>query len=139
MSASAFVDTSRVAVTADGEIDPKAVTPDMDVIYIRKKMDFGTKQRVISAAMKIAAEMGKGKTDAEPEAAIDVGAWQLALAQHNILDWSGPAFGGLPCTAKNIARLDPAFPVLQRALACISERNQEAAAEAGGEPSDPKA
>lgn len=126
---SAFVDTSRIAVTAEGEIDPKTVTPDMDVMFVRKKMDFGTANRVQGAAMKLAAKMGANE---DPEAAIDVGAWNLALAQHNILDWSGPAFAGAPCNHKSIARLDPDFPVLKMAMKVIGERNSS------GESADPK-
>lgn len=114
---SRFADTSRLAVTEDGEIDPKAVTPDMDVLYLRKAMDYGAQQRVISAALKIAG-LGVGQ-----EAAVDVGAYQLALAQVNILDWSGPGFAGRACTPKAIAELDAADPLLARALAIIGARN----------------
>ncbi len=104
-----FVDTSRVAVTVDGEIDPLAVTPDMDVMFIRKRMDFGTRSKVISAFVEVSG--------------LDVGALQLALAQHNILDWQGPSFGGAPCNAKTIAQLDPEHPLLVKALERIAERN----------------
>lgn len=122
-----FVDTSRVAVTEGGEIDHASITPDMDVMYIRRKMDFGTRQKVISAAVAIAGGSGME---------IDVGAFQLALAQYNILDWSGPSFAGVVCTPKAIARLDPDAPLLQAVLASIGERNP--AGEMFGGGSDPK-
>jgi hypothetical protein len=113
--ATMFIDTSRIAVTEAGETPHEAITPDTDVMYIRKKMDFGAKQRVLSAAVKIS-----GGTDPNT---IDVGAYQLALAQINILDWAGPSFAGRPCTAKNISELDPDAPLLVQALAVVAERN----------------
>lgn len=116
---SMFIDTSRIAVTADGEVDVHAVTPDMDVMYIRRKMDFGTRQKVTSAAMRM---VGNGK---QSSASLDIGAWQLALAQHNILDWAGPSFAGVACTPANIARLDPNQPLLIAAMRAIGERNQD--------------
>ncbi|HEU4328062.1 MAG TPA: hypothetical protein VFS21_33305 [Roseiflexaceae bacterium] len=118
---SAFVDTSRVPVSAQGEISHDAVTPDIDVMYIRRKMDFGTTQRVQSAAVKLSAGV---EQNSEANAQIDVGSWKLALAQYNILDWSGPSFAGRACTPKNIALLDPKFPVLEQALKSIGERNK---------------
>ncbi len=114
-----FVDTSRVPITADGEIDHSAVTPDIDVIYIRRRMDYGTSQKVFSALTNISGEDGVGK------ASLDFGAFQVALAQHNILDWSGPGFAGIPCTPKNILRLDPAERILIVALNAIQERNKD--------------
>lgn len=111
-----FVDTSRIPVTADGEIDHSLVTPDLDVIYIRKKMDFGTVQKVISAMAKITGGDG---------ASFDIGAYQLALAEQNILDWSGPAFAGVPCLPKNILRLDPTEPILIATLNAIGARNKD--------------
>ncbi|GAB4203618.1 MAG: hypothetical protein OHK0022_27970 [Roseiflexaceae bacterium] len=130
---SAFVDTSRIAVTAEGEIDPKSVTPDMDVMYIRRKMDFGTTQRVQSAAVKLSSGVEK---NAEASAQIDVGSWQLALAQFNILDWSGPSFAGRACNAKSIAALDPNFPVLKQALTSIGERNNLSGEGEGESPNE---
>lgn len=122
---SAFVDTSRVAVTETGEIDVHAVTPDTNVMYIRRKMDFGTRQKVISAAVAIAGGAGME---------IDVGAFQLALAQHNILDWAGPLFEGVACTPKHIARLDPNLPLLVATLNAIGERNPADQILGGGDP-----
>lgn len=118
-----FVDTSRIAVTADGEIDVAAVTPEMDVIYIRKRMDLGTVQKVVSAMAKI--NSGAKNDDEETSAGLnwDIGAYQLALAEHNIVGWSGPSFEGVPCTAKNIRRLDPAEPIVTATLNAIGERN----------------
>lgn len=116
-----FVDTSRVPVTAEGEIDHKDISPDVDTMFIRKKMDYETSQKVVGAATKFKPG-DKGKAE-EDETQIDIGAWNLALMQFNILAWQGPSFKGVPCNKKTIAALDPDEPLVKMVMECISARN----------------
>lgn len=115
----------RIAVTADGIIEERLVTPEMDVIFIRAKMDYGTTQRVIGAATKVMVQSGRRKTarTKAKDMAMDVGAFQVALLVLNVLDWQGPSFVGVPCVPTNIERLDPSEPLVQRVLTEIGERN----------------
>jgi len=113
----------RVAITADGPIDPKDITPEIDVIFIRPKMDFGTKQKVIGAATKIIqGQKAKRGKDAQT-VDIDVGAYNMALLTHNILGWQGPSFASVSCTPSNIAMLDQDEPLVGRVLQEINDRN----------------
>lgn len=104
---SAFVDTSRVAVTEG-----------TSTIYVKRKMDFGTKCRVEDTLTQMAIKNG-----AVDNIRYTIGAQKLALAIHNIVGWEGPEFGGLACTEENIQRLDPEFPPLLRAQEKINELN----------------
>lgn len=122
----------RVAVTAHGVIDEKDITPHDDVIFIRTKMDYGTRQRVIGAMVKAERKSEKtvrgkkGKTAAVPEMGFDVAAYQIALLTHNILEWRGPSFAGVACSPANIERLDPDEPLVKAVLEEIGERNPPA-------------
>jgi hypothetical protein len=113
---SRFVRPDRIAITEAGEVDPKAVPDGVDVIFVRSRMDFGTRQRVITRALKVSGAAGVA-------AQVDAGDFQLALAQENIVDWAGPGFEGRPCNAATIAALDPADPLLTAALNAISRLN----------------
>lgn len=125
---SRFAPTDRVAVTEAGEVDAKSVAPGTDAIFIRPKMDFGTKQRV--QARLLAISLG-GRTTAQ----IDVVAYQLALACENIVDWQGPGFEGKPCTPQNVEALDGDDPLLRAALKAIAERNPGPLGPKGSRPS----
>lgn len=141
--------SGRLAVTATGVIDEKDITPDMNIIFIRPKMDYGTRQRVLGSAAKLvqvtagnrkqrraAAVKKRGDTN---DVQFDIGAYQIALLVHNILDWQGPAFAGYACLAANIETLNPDEPLVQRALQEISDRNTDPNAddEGDGEDDDP--
>ena len=91
------------------------VTEGENVILIRPKMDYGTRSRVMGAAVQIEAGASTGE--------VNVGAYQLALLTHNVLGWRGPAFEGVKCTPENVARLDPDEPLVARALEEIAARN----------------
>jgi hypothetical protein len=135
-----FVAEGRVAVTAHGVIDEKDLTPETDVMFIRPKMTFGVQQRVIGSAMKLSGLAGgrrKTARAAAPEMQYDVGAYQVALMTHNVLAWQGPSFAGVACTAQNIARLDPAEPLVKRTLQEIVERNTTDEGEDEDEGNDP--
>lgn len=96
---------------------PVAITEGDNTIYIKPKMDFGTRNAVIGAAAHVDFSDGK------PEAGMDIGSYQTALLELNIVGWSGPAFEGVPCTAVRIRRLDPDEPLVVRVLEEIAARN----------------
>lgn len=128
--------SGRVAITATGVIDEKDITADMDVVFIRPKMDYGTRQRVLGSAAKLiqgkagnrkqrrAAAAAKKRSDAN-DVQFDIGAYQIALLAHNILAWQGPAFAGHACVAASIETLNPDEPLVQRVLQEISDRNTD--------------
>lgn len=122
--------SGRVAVTAEGVTDEKTLTPDVDVVFIRTKMDYGTRQRVVGAAAKMQQTQGGGRGKARrgkaPEMEFDVGQYSIALLRFNVLGWNGPSFAGVSCTPENIERLDPDEPLVQKVLDVIGERNTTA-------------
>jgi hypothetical protein len=61
-----------------------------------------------------------------PMVGLRIGKYQIALLRHNILQWRGPAFNGVPLTQASIDRLDPSQPLVQRALQEITDRNKVA-------------
>lgn len=99
-----FVNDERVAVTLDGT----------NIIYIRPKMDLGTRNRVLGAMAQL---------DEQRQIHADIGAYLIALAEANIVGWEGPAFDGVPCVAANIRRLDPDNPLVEAVLDEIARRN----------------
>lgn len=103
----AFVDTSKVEVT-DGD----------NKLYIKRRMDFGTKCRVEDTLTQMALKNGE-----MDNIRFTLGAQKLALAIHNIVAWSGPDFVGVPCTQENIERLDPDYPLLVKAQERITALN----------------
>jgi hypothetical protein len=104
---------------------PVSVPDDPDnTIYIKAKMDYGTKQRVSNAILQVptkdAAHVG--------DTPLDMAAYQIALLVHNIVKWDGPAFvdatgRAVPCSPANIEALDPDEPLVTAVLAEISRRN----------------
>lgn len=106
----AFLDTSKVAVR-DGS----------NTIWIKRRMDFGTKCRVEDMLTRMAIS-GTGNRTGEIQ--FTLGAQRLALAVHNIVAWEGPEFNGVPCDQEHIEKLDPEYPVFKAALDKITELNQ---------------
>lgn len=106
----AFLDTSKVAVR-DGP----------NTIWIKRRMDFGTKCRVEDMLTRMAIS-GTGSRTGEIQ--FTLGAQRLALAVHNIVAWEGPEFNGVPCDQDHIEKLDPEYPVFKAALDKITELNQ---------------
>lgn len=141
--------SGRVAITVNGIIDEKDLTPEMDVIFIRPTMDFGTRNKVVGeAAVLLQAgkrvpkppkpQKGKkGKAEPSENMKFDVGAYQTALLIHNILEWHGPSFRNMACIRENIIAMNPKHPLLVRVLQEISDRNAEDEPEAAGELDDP--
>jgi len=116
-------------------VDPEG-TPDeqKNIIYIRPKMDYGTKQRVQGAIMHAYAGMGQEALRAAP---LDIAAANIALLVHNVLSWRGPAFrdkagAEIPCDAEHIEGLDDDEPLVEAVLAEINRRNSQASAEKNG-------
>lgn len=96
-----------------------------NTIYIRSKMDYGTVNKVNGAALRLTV----GQAQREEEIELDVGAYQVALLQYNIIAWSGPDFTGedgklFPCNPMKIAELDPEQPILAVVLEEIAARNK---------------
>jgi hypothetical protein len=104
-----------------------------NIIYIRPKMDFGTKQKVQTAMLQITL----GQAGSSSETPLDMGAYNIALLVHNIVRWEGPAFVDaqgrpVPCTPANIERLDSDEPLVDAVMAEINRRNK------GRDDQDPK-
>jgi len=116
MTVSAFVDTTRLAVT-DGE----------NTIYIKPRMDYGTWCRVRDTLARMAIANGQ-----VGELHVTTGSQELALAVHNVIGWDGPAFvdpmtkRAVPCTPENIERLERMLPVFIKAREKINEVNTDA-------------
>jgi hypothetical protein len=108
---------------------PETPEAERDIIYIRPKMDYGTKQRVQYAIMHAYAGMG---VEGLRNAPLDIAAANIALLVHNVLRWSGPAFDGVPCDAEHIEGLDDDEPLVQAVLAEINARNAQPSAEKNG-------
>jgi hypothetical protein len=121
-----FVNKEAVRVSLEENND------EADAIFIKPKMDFGTKQKVMSAAFQISSggagiEVSKGMN-----LDIQFGAIQTALLIHNIVKWSGPSFKDVPCKPENIQRLDPDEPLVEKVLRELDQRNK------GKQSPDPK-
>lgn len=106
-----FVQTDRVPISDEAG----------NTIYIRPKMDYGTRSQVLGAAADARLDdKGNAKT-----ATVNVGRYQNALLVNNILDWDGPAFTDMACTPVNILRLDPDEPLVVKVLEEIATRNPQ--------------
>ena len=108
----------RVAIGVDGEVADGAITPAIDIIWIRSRMSVAVQQAVQSEATSM-----KGSGGRAMEVDIDVGLYQLALLRQNIVAWQGPSFNGVVCTPETIGELDASEPLVQRVLQEISDRN----------------
>lgn len=98
-----------------------------NTIYIRSKMDYGTANKVNGAALKVKPGMTKQEIE---NLDIDIGAYQTALLQYNIVRWEGPDFTDpagrvIPCNPLKIAEFDPDQPLLAAVLEKIAERNKK--------------
>ena len=118
-----FVDpNARVAVTLDG-----------NTIYIRSKMSAGVRAAVQD-------EMRARGFKSQEELSISgIGSYRLALMEHNIVAWEGPAFldekgRPIPCTRLNIRNLDPTEPLVEAVAEEIGERNTAPETPKGTDP-----
>lgn len=104
-------------------LDPNArvsVTDGRNTVYIRAKMDMGTR-----AAVQNEIRASGIKTESELEVH-GIGAYRLALLHHNVLAWEGPDFDGVPCNRTNIDRVDPTEPLWDLVADEIGQRNEKA-------------
>lgn len=99
--------------------EPVAVTIGDNTIYVKRKMDFGTKSAVEDELIDIHSVPGGMVSERH------LGAYNVALLVHNIVSWTGPAFTGTACTPENIRHLDPGEPLVDLVLAKIQELNLE--------------
>lgn len=99
-------------------VDPQAtvaVTDGANTVHIKAKMDARTR-----ALVKSSITARGGGQDFELR---NLGGYELALLEHNIVRWEGPEFEGVPCTAAHIGRLDPDQPLVAEVLERIGELN----------------
>lgn len=93
-----------------------------NVITIRAKMNMQVKALVQDAAYKATFD-GRAPT-------ATIGAYRVALLEHNILGWNGPDFTDpetgkvYPCTAESIHQLDDDEPLIAKVLEEIGKRNK---------------
>lgn len=122
----------KVAINEWGEVEPDAITADMDVVWIYPVMPFGVQQRVMGRAATIKAVQGKRrKGQPTTDASYDIGAYRLALLECNILGWQGPSFRtadgkAVACTPDRVRSLNASMPLIAKVLEEIGIRNDPA-------------
>lgn len=114
---SMFIDEQPVEVCVDA---PETPEHQKNKIFVRPKMDFGTKTKVQSAGARTTLGVVQAS---HGDVALDFGAYQRALFVHNVVAWSGPAFDGRPCNEANKLRLNPENPLFRAVMAEIARRN----------------
>lgn len=101
-----FAGKNRQAVTVEG---------DENIIYVVDKLNYGARQQILSAMTQISAQVGQ-RAGITPQMTFDVGAFNLAVAQHAIVGWEGPDFEGVEVTPENIAALDFDDELVKKAI-----------------------
>lgn len=94
---------------------------DPNTIWVVDKLNYGMRQRILSAMAQISAQVGQ-RVGLEPQMTFDVGAYNIAVAQEAIVGWDGPDFDGVEVTPENIMALDFDDPLVRMALAKAGER-----------------
>jgi hypothetical protein len=121
----------RVSVSVDGGTN---------VVWVRRKMDLGTQNRLQDALMSVdGVNMG---TRTFQRMDVNMGRYNTLLLQMNIIDWEGPDFRDesertVPCTPQAIESLDPDAPLVDAVLSRINELNRKAVVVEAGKPVDP--
>lgn len=100
---------------------PVRVEGDPNTIWVVDKLNYGMRQRILSAMAQISAEVGL-KSGLQPQMTFDVGAYNIAVAQNAIVGWDGPDFEGEDVTPENIAALDFDDPLVRAALQAAGQR-----------------
>lgn len=91
-----------------------------DTVYIKDKMDWGTRKRLEGVLTRIDAATGEVRPD--------IGAYSIALMQEMIVGWEGPGFMDdetgkpVPCTHANILAFDKDDPVVGEVLNELGRR-----------------
>jgi hypothetical protein len=123
-----------VPIGIDGEVSPGEITDAMDIVWIYPVMPLGVEQKVNGRAFKIEQMRARGVKNATTKEALDVGAYDAAVLELNILHWQGPGFTdprtGRPiaCTPQTIAALNSQEPIIRRVRQEITDRNRKAEA-----------
>lgn len=105
-------------------VNPQArvpVTLGENTIYVKAKMDLGTKSAIQD-------EIRAKGADINEQEVRGIGSYRLLLMVHNIVAWEGPDFidergKAIPCTRENIKRLDPTEPLCDLVAERIGELN----------------
>jgi hypothetical protein len=116
-------------------------TPDdpTNVVWVRRKMNLGTRNRVQDALMSVEEVDGQlGHRSMN----INLGKQNTILLQFNIVKWEGPKFRDetnqpVPCTPQMIEMLDPDDPLVDAVLERINALNAKQVVVEDGKPVDP--
>ena len=114
-----------------------------NVVWIRRKMDLGMRNRVQDALMTLDSMGEDGKRGTM---SLNLGKSNTVLLQFNIVGWEGPKFRDdvtdqpVPCTPNMIEQLDPDDPLVDAVLARINALNAKKVQSVGedGKPESPK-
>ena len=137
---SAFIDPSATVAVSDEH---------GNTINIRQKMSLQVRGQVQRALASYKFDLDEdGQVDrTHTEVTSSPQLQRLAMLQHNIVTWDGPAFrkrksngqlGGLTkVTPQSIARLNPDWPFMDKVYDAINELNQAPEIEEEGDTGDP--
>ncbi len=123
---SRFTDSQEIPITLDDDTVP---FEKRDIIWIKSKMDVGTR-RAVGRALSTTTMGAGGVMQAE----LDLAGSNVALLENNITRWQGPGFEGVPFTREALSRMDPDDPLLDKALQEINRRNSKVEAGAAVSP-----
>lgn len=98
-----------------------------NVVWVRRKMDLGTRNRVQDALMTLDNMNSDGTGGVM---SLNLGKSNTVLMQNNIVRWEGPKFRDdngmpIPCTPYMIENIDPDDPLVDAVLARINELNKK--------------
>lgn len=110
--------------------DLVAVSLDDDpanIIWIRRKMNLGTTNKIQDALISLRGLDDKGSYEGVD---LNIGMQQTLLLEFNIVKWEGPRFKDrndrwISCTPQYIRMLDPDDPLVEKVLEEIGQRNKK--------------
>ena len=114
---------------------------EQNVVWIRRKMDLGTRNRVQDALMSVD---NSGTEGPRGMMSINLGKSNTVLLQYNIVRWEGPKFRDdngqpIPCTPYMIENLDPDDELVDAVLERINALNaKRVTVDEKGKPISPK-
>jgi hypothetical protein len=122
-----FIDPADRVAVEDGQ---------GNTVWIKALMDASTKALVTDAIG--AKGVTQGGKDQDPELK-NLGSHKLALLEHNVLAWEGPAFEDkkhrpLPCNRFNIRKWNPRHPLYKAVAEKIGELNADPDEEGDEDP-----
>lgn len=112
---------------------------EQNVVWIRRKMDLGTRNRVQDALMSFEGVDQAGRFHSMN---VNLGQQNTILLQHNIVRWEGPKFRDevgmpVPCTPAMIETLDPDDALVDAVLERINALNAKPVVVEAGKPVTP--